>query len=291
MALVRPLPRAHTHTRNPRPRWSWLLALPLLLWTVVSVYPFLWMISTSLKNTNEAAVSTSLWPRDPILGLQTYGTVWSDLHFVRDMVNSLVISGGCIALMWLVYGLAGYALAKLEFPFRDALFIMFTGLIFVPGVTILIPLLILLRNLHISGTYLGIILPVVNGGGPVAMFLLRNYFRSLPHGLYEAARIDGAGELRIWGQIYMPLALPALTFLGINGFMIGFKEWVLPLLTVQDSSMYNLPLGVYYLNNTTFIQWNVVMTGAVISLLPVLIAFFVLQRYYVQGLTAGALKG
>ena len=282
---------AHSRTRRWRPRPRWLLAAPLLLWTAISLYPFLWMLSTSLKQTAEAAVSTSLWPQDPLKGLQTYGTVLKDFNFAQDTLNSLILSAGIVLLTWALYGLAAYALAVLRFPGRDAIFILFTALIFVPGVTILIPLLILLQDLHLSGTYWGIILPIVNGGAPIAIFLLRSYFRSLPADLRESAKMDGASELRIWGQIYMPLALPALTFLGIQGFLAGFREWVLPLLTLQKSSMYNLPLGVYWLNNNTYIQWNVVMTGAVISLLPVLIIFLLLQRYYIQGLAAGALTG
>ncbi len=148
-----------------------------------------------------------------------------------------------------------------------------------------------LTNLGISGSYLGIILPIVNGGGPVAMFLLRNYFQGLPPEIYESAKLDGAAELRIWAQIYMPLNIPALTYLGINGFIVGFKEWVLPLLTVQNDSMSNVPLGVHYLTTTTYIQWNIVMAGAVISLIPVVVVFFLPRKYYLQGLAAGALKG
>ncbi len=97
--------------------------------------------------------------------------------------------------------------------------------------------LCVLTNLGISGSYLGIILPIVNGGGPIAMFLPRNYFRGLPPEIYESAKLDGAAELRIWAQIYMPLNIPALTYLGINGFIVGFKEWVLPLLTVQNDRL------------------------------------------------------
>jgi len=285
MALVRSRPR------HWQPGWRWLLAAPLLLWTAVSLYPFLWMLSTSLKQTAEAAVSTSLWPRDPLKGLQTYGTVFGNFDFLRDTLNSLILGTGIVLLTWVLYGLAGYAFALLRFPGRDALFILFTALLFVPGVTILIPLLILLQNLHLSGTYLGVILPLVNGSAPIAIFLLRSYFRSLPADLRESAKMDGASELRVWAQIYMPLALPALTFLGIQGFLAGFREWVLPLLTLQNQSLYNLPLGVYWLNNSTYIQWNVTMAGAVISLIPIVVIFLLLQRYYIQGLAAGALTG
>lgn len=140
-----------------QPRWSWLLVIPLILWTAISIYPFLWMISTSLKQTAEAAVSTSLWPADPLAGLQTYGNVLANLNFVQDTFNSLILAGGIVIMTWVFYGLAGYALAVLKFPGRDVIFIMFTLLLFVPGVTILIPLLILLSELHLSGTYWGVI--------------------------------------------------------------------------------------------------------------------------------------
>ena len=164
-------------------------------------------------------------------GLQTYGTALANLNFVQDTVNSLILATGII-----VYDLGILRTGRIrsggaEFPGRDVIFIMFTLLLFVPGVTILIPLLILLSELHLSGTYWGVILPTVNGGAPIAIFLLRSYFRTLPADLRESAKMDGASELRMWAQIYMPLALPALTFLGIQGFLAAFQQWVLPLLT------------------------------------------------------------
>jgi multiple sugar transport system permease protein len=276
-------------------RWKpgphWLLAPPLLVWLLVSIYPFIWMISTALKTPTEASISTSLMPDDPIAGLQVFGTVWNSLHFFQESVNSLVVSVGIVILTWLIYGLAGYGLGVLRFPGRDHIFLLFTVMIFVPGVTILIPLLVLLRNLHLSGTPWGVILPIVNGGGPVAIFLLRGYFRSLSPELRDSARIDGAAELMIWGRIYMPLALPALTYLGITGFMAGFKELILPLLTLTQDSTYTLTLGVYYLNQTEFVQWNLVMAGSLFLIVPVLIVYILFQRYYVQGLTLGAVRG
>jgi multiple sugar transport system permease protein len=276
-------------------RWKpgphWLLAPPLLVWLLVSIYPFVWMISTALKTPTEASISTSLMPDDPLAGLQVFGTVWNNLHFFQESINSLVVSVGIVILTWLIYGLAGYGLGVLRFPGRDQIFLLFTVMIFVPGVTILIPLLVLLRNLHLSGTPWGVILPIVNGGGPVAIFLLRSYFRGLSPELRDSARIDGAAELMIWGRIYMPLALPALTYLGITGFMAGFKELILPLLTLTQDSTYTLTLGVYYLNQTEFVQWNLVMAGSLFLIVPVLIVYILFQRYYVQGLTLGAVRG
>jgi multiple sugar transport system permease protein len=288
--------RARREARLTRPRalqpgWPWLLAVPLVLWLLVSIYPFFWMISTSLKTANEAALGTTLWPADPLNGLQVYGTVWNNLHIFQESVNSLVIAAGTVFLTWLLYGLAGYGLGVLRFPGRDLIFLLFTVMIFVPGVTILIPLLVLLRDLHLAGTPWGIILPMVNGGGPIAIFLLRNYFRGLSPELRESAKIDGATELRIWGQIYMPLAIPALTYLGITGFMGGFKELILPLLTLTNDSSYTLTLGVYYLNQSEFVQWNLLMAGAQILILPILIIYLLFQRYYIQGLTMGAVIG
>ena len=281
----------HVAPNRWKPGWHWLLAPPLLIWLVVSIYPFLWMISTALKSPTEADVSTSLWPKDPQTGLQVFGTVWNNLHFFQDSINSLVVSAGIVFLTWLIYGLAGYGLGVLQFPLRDQIFLMFTVMIFVPGVTILIPLLVLLRDLHLSGTPWGVILPIVNGGGPIAIFLLRGYFRGLSPELRESAKIDGAAELRIWGQIYMPLAIPALTYLGITGFMAGFKELILPLLTLTGDSTYTLTLGVYYLNQTEFVQWNLVMAGSLFLILPILVVYVLFQRYYIQGLTLGAVRG
>lgn len=278
-------------SRRWHPRWRWLLALPLLVWLIVSVYPFLWMISTALKDPTEADVSTSLWPHDPVKGLAIFRTVWSSLHFFQESINSLVIAAGIVVLTWLLYGLAGYGFGVLKFPGRDQIFLLFIAVIFVPGVTVLIPLLVLLRNLHLAGTPWGIILPIVNGGGPIAIFLLRGYFRGLSPELRESAKIDGATELRIWGQIYMPLALPALTYLGITGFMTGFKELILPLLTLSSDSSYTLTLGVYYLDQTQFVQWNQVMAGSLMLIAPILVVYLLFQRYYVQGLTLGAVKG
>jgi multiple sugar transport system permease protein len=249
------------------------------------------MISTSLKTPTEASTSTSLWPNDPVKGLQVFGTVWNSLHFFQDGMNSLAIAMGIVVLTWLLYGLAGYGLGVLRFPGRDQIFLLFTVMIFVPGVTILIPLLVLLRNLHLSGTPWGVILPIVNGGGPIAIFLLRAYFRSLSPELRESAKIDGASELRIWGQIYMPLAVPALTYLGITGFMAGFKELILPLLTLTGDSSYTLTLGVYYLNQTEFVQWNLVMAGSLLLIVPILVVYLLFQRYYIQGLSLGAVRG
>jgi multiple sugar transport system permease protein len=294
MSLVSPLPRQRTG--RPRqlawqPGWQWLLGVPLLLWLLVSIYPFLWMISTSLKSSTEADISTSLWPQDPLKGVQVFGTVWNNLHFFQDSINSLVIAVGIVILTWLLYGLAGYALGVLRFPGRDQIFLLFTLMIFVPGVTVLIPLLILMRDLNLAETPFGIILPIVNGGAPIAIFLLRGYFRSLSPELRESAKVDGASELRVWGQIYMPLALPALTYLGITGFMAGFKELILPLLLLTQESSYPLTLGVYYLNQTEFVQWNLVMAGSLVLIIPILVVYLLFQRYYIQGLTLGAVRG
>ena len=294
MSLVSPLPRqrpGRTGQRAWQPGWHWLLAMPLLLWLLVSIYPFLWMISTSLKSPTEADISTSLWPHDPLKGAQVFGTVWNNLHFFQDSINSLVIAAGIVVLTWVLYGLAGYALGVLRFPGRDQIFLLFTLMIFVPGVTVLIPLLILMRDLHLAETPWGIVLPIVNGGAPIAIFLLRSYFRSLSPELRESAKVDGASELRIWGQIYMPLAIPALTYLGITGFMGGFKELILPLLLLTKESSYPLTLGVYYLNQTEFVQWNLVMAGSLFLIVPILVVYLLFQRYYIQGLTLGAVRG
>jgi multiple sugar transport system permease protein len=272
--------------------WHWLMYFPLLVYAVVSLYPFVWMLATSLKGSQEASLNpTSLLPNDWQSGLGNYSTVWNELQFFRQAINSLIIASGVVLVEWVFYGLAGYGLGVLKFPGRDKIFLAFNLLFFVPGVTILIPLVYLLRQLHLAGTLWGIVLPLANGAAPVAIFLLRNYFRSISAELRESAILDGASEMRVWGQIYMPLALPALTYLGITAFISGFRELILPLLTITDPSSYPLTLGIYGLNQSAFVQYQQLMTGSIILLLPVLAVFFVFQRYYIAGLTLGAVTG
>lgn len=263
-------------------------AVLLAAYGLVSVYPFLVMASGALKTNQE--VLTNPWPVPSAPTFDTLAQTWEALDFPLLLLNSLVIAIGSCLLILLVFPLAGYAFAVLDFPFRRVLFGVFVGALFVPSVTVLLPIVILNQQLGLTGTPLAVILPIVNGAAPIAIILLRAYFRSIPRDLHEAAMVDGCSEWRIYWEIYLPLARSALISVTILNFVAAWNEYVLPSVTNDDPSQYPLPVGLQSLLSTTVVQWNQVMAAALIIVVPVIGLFVVLQRYFINGLQ-GSVKG
>lgn len=261
----------------------------LCLWGALAIYPLLWMMGASLKEPMEVMSGYSLFPRD-IWHWETYIDVWNRLKFFKYFINSVNVSLWTLVGVNLIYSMAAFAMAKLKFPGNDLIFYAFLGMMFVPGITVLIPLYLTENYLGILDTHLGLILPMVNGAAPIAIFLFRNYFRSIPHELFESAKMEGAGIYRILFQIYIPLALPAMATITIMNFMGSWNTLVLPMVLLNTQDLYTLPLAVMLLDTGVFRQWNVLMAGSLISIVPVIIAFFMFQKYYIQGLSAGAVK-
>jgi ABC-type glycerol-3-phosphate transport system permease component len=198
----------------------------------------------------------------------------------------------------LVYSLAGYGFAKTRFWGKEFLYVFFLGLMVIPQVTVLVPLVQELKAFHLIGrdaskfaTYLGLIIPMINGGGPFAIFLFRSYFTSLPDELRDAALIDGCNEWGVYFRIFFPLALPAIATVGIMNFIGTWNAYVFPSVILNNHDWYTLPLQLRDLDLQTIPQWNVRMAGSLFMVIPVIIAFVLLQRYYIRGLTAAAVKG
>jgi ABC-type glycerol-3-phosphate transport system permease component len=269
--------------------------LLLLAYLGISIYPFLWMLSSALKDNLEVLTSTSLIPQQ--VHLETLLEVWNKLDFWKASLNSLIISVSVVVLIIVIYSLAGYGFAMTRFWGKDFLYLFFLGLLVVPTIVVLVPLVQELRAFGLIGkgaskfaTYMGLIIPMVNGGGPVAIFLFRSYFASLPRDLRDAARIDGCNEWQVYYRIYMPLAIPAIATVGITNFISTWNAYVFPSVILNNPDWYTLPLQLRFLDLQTIIQWNVRMAGALIMVVPVIIAFIFLQRYYIRGLTAAAVK-
>jgi multiple sugar transport system permease protein len=260
----------------------------LAVYAVISVYPFLWMVSGAFKSRTEILQGGNLIPRNPTL--DTLVTTWSQLHFVEYFGNSLLITGSTVIGVLVVYSLASYAFAVLNFPGRKVLFWFFVSLLFVPGITVLLPVVILEKELGILGTHLGLILPFVNGTAPLTVLLLTNSYSSIPRELREAARADGAGESRIFWSIYLPLARPAHITIAVLTAVPTWNEYVLTRVSISDPSRYTLPLGLESLISSEVPRYNEVMAASLILVIPVIALFFFLQRYFVNGLI-GAIKG
>jgi multiple sugar transport system permease protein len=269
--------------------------LALLAFLLISIYPFLWMISSALKSNTEALTSVSLIPRQ--IQWDVISNVWNQLNFWKYFLNSMWISLPVVAGVVMVYSLAGYGFAKTKFWGQEFYYTFFLALMVIPQVTILVPLVQELRAFGLIGreaskfaTYLGLIIPMINGGGPFAIFLFRSYFASLPNDLRDAALIDGCNEWGVYRRIYLPLSLPAIATVGITNFIGTWNAYVFPSVVINNSDWFTLPLQLRFLDLQTVTQWNVRMAGSLIMVIPVIIAFILLQRYYIRGLTAAAVK-
>jgi multiple sugar transport system permease protein len=265
-----------------------VVALLLAGYAVVSLYPFLWMVSAAFKTQQEVIAGGHLIPHDPTLG--TLVDTWNRLHFFDYFLNSLKVTVATTVGVVVIYSAASYAFAVLHFPGRSALYRLFVALLFVPGVVTLLPIVLLESRLAILGTHLGLILPFINGTAPLAVLLLTNAFRAVPVELRDSARVDGAGELRIFARVYVPLARPALATVALLTAIPTWNEYLLTRVSLNDPAAYTLPIALQALKSSQVVQYNSLMAGALIVVIPVIILFLAAQRYFVNGLT-GAIKG
>lgn len=261
----------------------------LLMWAALCLYPLLWMVGASLKAPLDVMSTNALFPAGK-WHWETYVDVWNRLQFFTYFWNSVIVTGFTLIGINLFYAMAAFAFAKLRFPGNNMLFILFLGMMFVPGITVMVPLYLTESYLGILNTYIGLILPSINGAAPMAIFLFRNYFRSIPHELFESAKMEGASIMRILFQIYMPLSVPIFATLTAINFLGSWNSLILPMVILSDQRLFTLPIGVMLLDSGVFRQWNVLMAGALISIIPILICFSFLQKYYIKGLSAGAVK-
>lgn len=260
----------------------------LAVYTVVSLYPFAWMVSAAFKDNDEIRQDGHLIPSHPTLG--TFARTWGQLNFLQYFANSLIVTAGTVIGVLVVYSLASYAFAVLKFPGRKAIYTGFIALLFVPGITVLLPVVILQSDLGLLGTKLGLILPFVNGTAPLSILLLTSSFRSVPAELRESARCDGASEFRTFFSIYLPVCKPALVTIALLTAIPTWNEYVLTRVSLNDPAGYTLPLGLQSLTSSTAPEYNVIMAASLIIVIPVIVLFVLLQRYFVNGLV-GAVKG
>ncbi|AUA15469.1 carbohydrate ABC transporter permease [Streptomyces solisilvae] len=265
-----------------------LIGVPLAAYALVSLYPFLWMVSGAFKDQFEVVRGGHLIPEHPTL--HTLTDTWNRLHFFDYFLNSLKVTALTVVLTLLIYAAAGYAFAVLRFPGRDWLYRLFVALLFVPGVTVLLPIILLEHNLGVLGTHYGLVLPFVNGTAPLSVMLLTGAFRAVPKELRDAARVDGAGEAHIFARVHLPLARPALITVALLTAIPTWNEYLLTKVSLNDESAYTLSLGLQQLSAQNVPHYNNLMAGALIVVIPVILLFLALQRYFVNGLV-GAVKG
>ena len=270
-------------------RWRMLAVNgALLVLALLSLAPLAWMLSVSFMPRGEAAqFPPPLLPSAPTF--DNYRELFARTGMARYFANSLLVALSITGLSLLVNTMAGYAFAKLRFRGRERLFQWLLAALVVPAQVAMLPLFLLMKQLGLVNSYWGVILPAA--AGVFGIFLVRQYARSLPDELIEAARIDGAGELRIFVRIVLPLLRPVLATLAVFTFMAAWNDFMWPLIVLTDQQHYTLPVALASLSREYIMDVELMMAGAVVTVLPVLGLFLLLQRYYVQGLLLGSVKG
>jgi multiple sugar transport system permease protein len=250
--------------------------------------PFLWMLLGSVKSESELRrIPPTWWPER--FTLENYRELFSRLDFPIYFFNSVLVAL-LITLGNIVFcSMLGYALAKLEFRGRRVLFGLVIGMLMVPGMVIFVPQYVLVANLGLVNTYWGLVLPFL--AGPFGVFLMRQFMSAIPDELLDAARVDGAGEARIFRSIVMPLMGPGVATLGILTFLASWNNFLWPLVVAQTEDMYTLPVALALVSvdqNQT--NYGLLLGGAVVVIVPIVAVFVALQRYFVQGIAMTGLK-
>jgi multiple sugar transport system permease protein len=270
-------------------RWRALLVnAALLAVAALALAPLLWMASASLMAPGEAStLPPPLLPRAATLG--NYRQLFSQVGMGRSFANSLLLATAA-ALLSLAFNVsAGYAFAKLRFAGRDHVFRLLLGALVIPGQVAMIPVFLMLKGMGLVNTYAGVLLPSM--ANVFGIFLVRQYAVSLPDSLLEAARIDGAGEWRLFRSIVLPSLAPILVTLAVFSFLASWNDFLWPLIVLADDRLYTLPVALASLTREHVPDSELMMAGSVITVLPVLGLFLLLQRYYIRGLLAGSVKG
>jgi multiple sugar transport system permease protein len=266
----------------------WLLYVFLFVVALCTFAPLLWMFSASLMPAGGASVFPPPFVPNRVT-LEHYETLFARLNLGKYLFNSVVISLGATAISLLVNSMAGYAFAKYRFAGREKLFRFLLAGMVVPAQVTMLPLFLMLNKLGLVNTYWGILIPSL--ASIFGIFLIRQYALSLPDSLIEAARMDGAGDFEIYWRIIVPLCRPVLVTFGLFTFMGTWNDFLWPLIVMTDDSMYTLPVAIGNLMGEHAPDTELMMAGSVLTVLPILLVFAAVQKYYIQGIMAGSVKG
>lgn len=286
LTLARPVESVRARRRGRRWRIAGYLAM--LLAVLLIGLPVYWTLIAAFKTSAEIYGPPTWFPAQPTLA--NFPAAWAAAPFARFYLNSFITTLGGMAAEVFFAVTSAYALAFLRFPRKDLVFLLLLAALMVPVEITIVPNYLTIARLGWINTYQGIIIP----GAAIAYgtFLLRQAYKALPYEVIEAARVDGAGHLRTLISVVIPMAQPAIVTMALLSLVAKWNDFLWPLIVTNTASMRTLPIGIYWLRNSEgVINWGVVMAGSLFLIVPVMIAFLFVQRYIVEGIAAGAVKG
>jgi multiple sugar transport system permease protein len=281
-------PRASTGMVGSRRGGHWWLYVILTVGLVAVIAPFVWMVLGSFKPEGELRqVPPTWWPHSA--SLDNYTQLFSSLNFGQYFLNSTIVAVVVTLGNLLFCSMLGYAFAMLDFRGKNTLFLAVMGTLMIPGVVTFVPLFVLVANVGLIDTLPGLFLPFLVS--PFGVFLMRQFILGLPRDLLDAGRVDGAGELRIFARIFLPLCGPALATLGILTFLGSWNNFLWPLVVAQSEDKYTLPVALaLYSTGQNSTNYGLLLAGATVVVVPILVVFLIFQRRFIEGIATTGLK-
>ena len=265
-----------------------LLYIVLILIAVIMVVPFLWMLSTSLKTQYDAVKIPPVWIPDPPRW-ENYVKLFTEQPMFQFMLNTIKIVFFVVLGQLFFSSLAAYSFARISFKGRNVVFFFYIATLMVPGQVTMIPTYLMFAKAGLTDNHLALILPAFFSA--FGVFLLRQFFMSLPRELEEAAEIDGCNPFMTYWRIMLPLVVPAMLTLGVFTLINTWNDYMGPLIYLSSPEKYTMTLGIAYFKGVYTTQWNLVMAGSIVSVVPILIAYLCAQKYFIEGIAFSGVKG
>jgi multiple sugar transport system permease protein len=262
--------------------------IALSLGSILVLYPLIWMVSTALKSDAEVMINPSLIPRDWVF--ENFIKAWKSAPFGLYLYNTLFLTVTGLIGTLLSNTLIAYGFAKLNFKGKDFLFLCVLGTMMIPGMVTMIPSYVLFSKIGWVGTYLPLIVPAFTGGA-YNIFLIRQAFMGINSAYSDAAKIEGAGEMKILTKIYIPLSRPVLTTVAVFTFNGRWNDYFSPMLYLNSEKLYTLQLGLRSFRGTAGVEWQKFMAASLIVLVPTVLIYFFMQKYIIQSVAIGGIKG
>lgn len=268
--------------------WQIVIYFFLGVFLVTSLGPLVFTLISSFKTMHDVlAFPPSLLPNPWIWS--NYAQVMSNQYFLRWILNALIYAGGATILNVIFSAMAGYALSRMRFPGRGLIFTVTLAVMMIPSAITLIPKFLVVNTLHINNTFFALILPMM--AQPFSVFIMVQFMKTLPKELEESAKIDGASRWRTFYQVILPLVRPALAVVAILTFQGAWNDFQWPLVALGTQDMYTLPLGLFFFKSAHYTEYNLLLAGSVFNIVPILLLFFIFQRYFIGAAIGSSVKG